>query len=148
MKKRNETPRNATPDRLTPAQELAVAGLLAGKTITDAAADAQVDRATVHRWLRTDAAFIARLNAERLDLRRAAYGRLEKLAEAAVGCLERAVVSGDAKIALEIVRDMGILVPSPIGPEDATEVGYELDRKTPGGQARQDLRELFGSMDG
>jgi transposase-like protein len=57
--KRNGTPQNATPESLTPAQDTAIVALLAGKTITDAATAAGVDRATVHRWLKDDLAFLA-----------------------------------------------------------------------------------------
>ena len=67
--KRDETPQNATPESLSPAQIAAVGAMLAGKTITDAAADAGVDRATVHRWGREDFAFQAAINAGRRELR-------------------------------------------------------------------------------
>jgi hypothetical protein len=78
---RNELPHNATLEPLTPIQETAIASLLAGKTVTDAAADAGVDRATVHRWLREHFGFRAALNAGRRELRKSVQTRLERLAE-------------------------------------------------------------------
>jgi hypothetical protein len=144
--KRNETPRNATPEHLTPAQELAIAALLAGKTVVDAAVDAGVDRATVHRWLKDDFDFQAAMNAGRRELRRVAYDRLERLAEKAVGCLEQAIDQGDVKAALEIVKGMGILAPSLIGSEDAAELAEEADFRAPGGESRRQLKELLAGL--
>jgi hypothetical protein len=54
---------------LTPEQDAAVAALLAGRTVTDAAAATGVDRTTVHRWLKKDFAFQAALNLGRRESR-------------------------------------------------------------------------------
>ncbi len=145
--KRNGTPHNATKlESLTPAQEIAIAGLLAGKSVTDTATDAGVDRATVHRWQKRDYTFQAALNAARRELRQTAYGRLERLAEKAVGCIEQAIDHGDVKAALEIVKGMGILAPSAIGSDDAADLAEEADFRAPGGESRRSLERLLAEL--
>ena len=122
---RNELPQNATLEPLTPAQETAVAALLAGKTITDAAADAGVNRATLHRWLRENFGFTAAVNAGRRELREGVQIRLERLAEKAAGCVEKAIDSGDVKAALEILKGLQVLSPLSIGSEDPAKLAEE-----------------------
>jgi len=144
MEKRcRETPRNATPDEsLTPTQDLAIAALLAGKTIT-AAGEASVDRGTVHRWLKEDFAFQAALNRGQRELRCVAYGRLERLAEKAVDTLERALDKGDAKAALGIVKGLGILAPSSIGSGDAPELAASAARAKAQAEAEAELAGIW-----
>jgi hypothetical protein len=73
---------NATPiDALSPSQETVLAVLLAGKSVTDAATAAGVDRTTVHRWLKEDLGFPAAFNRARRELREALTARLMALAE-------------------------------------------------------------------
>ena len=142
--KRNGTPQNAT---LEPAQITAVEALLAGKTVTDAAAAAGVDRATVHRWLREDYPFQAAINAGRRELRDATYGRLERLAVKAADCLEKAIEGGDVKAALEIVKGMGILAPDPIGSENAAELAEEADVAAKEKQGADSRRMKIAELD-
>lgn len=52
-------------DRLSPAQDVAIAALLRGCTITEAARQAGVERQTCSRWFNNDPEFIAALNRER-----------------------------------------------------------------------------------
>jgi hypothetical protein len=102
--------RNATPAAdLTPSQEKALAALLAGKSVTDAATVGEVDRTTVHRWLKDDFAFQAALNRGRRDLREAMQARLMGLAEKAAECVERSITEGDGKAALALLKGLGLL---------------------------------------
>ncbi len=74
---------NATQKRqrldLNDSQVNALAALVAGKNVTQAAEIAEVDRTTVHRWLREDWDFQAALNQERRDLMKAVEGKLPEL---------------------------------------------------------------------
>src|SRR5215510_13573473 len=103
--------RNATPatDSLTPTQEKALAALLAGKTVTAAATAAEVDRTTVHRWLKDDFTFRAALNRGQRDLREAMQARVMGLAEKASLFVERAITEGDGKTALALLKGFGLL---------------------------------------
>ena len=104
-------PHNETPnaDALTPNQEKALSALLAGKSVTDAAAAAEVDRTTVHRWLKDDYGFRAAFNRERRRLREAMQSRLMTLAEKATECVERSISDGDGKAALALLKGLGLL---------------------------------------
>ena len=145
--RRHETPYNATVlEPLTPAQETAIAALLAGKTITDAAADAGVDRATVHRWLREDFTFTAAFNAGRRELREGVQTRLERLAEKAAAAVERAIDNGDVKAALEILKGLQVLAPVPMGSEDPGELAEDDRLKALEQAGRRRNREMFARM--
>src|SRR3954470_11486988 len=123
------TRQNATPTGggLTPAQEGAVAALLAGKTVTEAAAAAGADRTTVHRWLKDDFAFLAAYNRGRREMREALQGRLMALADKAVGAVESAVAAGDGKAALALLKGLGLLPgrATGIGSDDPEELASE-----------------------
>ena len=47
---------------ISPAQEMAIAALIRGATVTDAATEAGVSRQTVSEWRNHDPEFIAALN--------------------------------------------------------------------------------------
>jgi hypothetical protein len=124
---------------LTPAQERALAALLTGKTVTAAADDAQVDRTTVHRWLKDDFVFQAALNRGRRDLYEALRVRLMTLADKAVECLERSLAEGDGKTALEVLKGLGML------PGKAQNVGSDDPEDLAGDARRADvLRGMLG----
>ena len=92
-----------------PPQIAALEALLAGSNVTDAAAAAGVDRSTLHNWRRKNFAFQAALNAGRYDLRQAIAHRLERLANNATECVDKAVRGGDVKAALEIVKRLNVV---------------------------------------
>ena len=115
---------------MTPAQETAVAGLLAGKSVTDAAADAAVTRETVHRWLRENFAFQAELNRGRRELRESVQTRLERLAGKAAACVEKAIDGGDTKAALEVLKGLGASAPPSIGADDPAGAGSRSGNST------------------
>jgi hypothetical protein len=140
---RHETPRNAT---LSPTQAIAVAALLAGKTVTAAAADAGCDRATVHRWLREDHVFRASLNAGRRELRDAVTCRLERLAEKAAECVEKAIDDGDVKAALGVLKGLQVLAPAAIGSADPTELAADDQLHALEQAANRQQREVFARM--
>ncbi len=118
---------NAT---LSDGQERALASLLAGKTVTTAAADAGIDRTTLHRWLKSDFAFQASLNRGRRELRDAMQARLLALAEKAGGVVETALNEGDRKTAMDILRGLGLLTgePGQIGSDDALELAHDAEQ--------------------
>jgi hypothetical protein len=121
---------NATPanDALSPNQEKALAALLAGKSVTEAAAAAEVDRTTLHRWLKEDFDFKAALNRGRKDLREAMHARLMVLADKAAGCVEKD--NGDGKVALALLKGIGLLSGEPVkvGSDDPQRLAIEACR--------------------
>lgn len=115
----NGTQQNAT---LTAPQEAAITALLTGSNISEAAGWAEVDRTTIHRWLREDFAFQAELNRRKHELRSGLQDRLMRLAGKATACVEAAVDAGDARMAMTLLKDLGILSPPEIGSEIADEL--------------------------
>jgi hypothetical protein len=115
---------------LTGAQQIALEQLLGGATMTAAANAASVDRSTVWRWQQHDANFIAELNRRRSELRAAHEARLGSLVDRALTAVEKALESGDARIALRVLRGVGLLdgASPEIGPSDPDQVVYEAER--------------------
>jgi hypothetical protein len=144
--KRNGTPQNATLEPLTAAQETAVAALLAGKTVTDAAGVAGVDRTTIHRWLREDFTVQAAVNAGRRELREGVRSRLERLAEKASECVERAIDGGNVKAALAILNGLEVLTPTRIGSENPAELAEEADLSAQEREGKKRWRARFAGM--
>ena len=74
---------NGTPGEISPARREAIAALVAGATITAAAAAVGVGRTTLHRRLREDEV-VAELNGAKHEAADAIRGELRRLAPAAV----------------------------------------------------------------
>lgn len=86
---------------LTAAQEKALAALLEGKSVSQAAKRAGVARSTVYGWLRQDD-FVAQLRAGEGRLLDGAVRRLLVLQDAAIGTLEAILGNPDASNATRL----------------------------------------------
>src|SRR5215510_15130517 len=85
---------NATPTTgPSPLQHQAILALAGGASITSAAEAAGVDRSTIYRWLRDDAAFVVELNRAKRDHLDRVRGELRSLASDAVKALRDLVTS-------------------------------------------------------
>jgi transposase-like protein len=106
---------------LTGAQLNALAALLGGASITDAATAAGVQRQTVHEWLR-QAQFVIVLNTGRAELWELQQNALRALGDKANAVLDTAMDSDDAGVALKaalgVARAIAALGP-PHGPKTA-----------------------------
>jgi hypothetical protein len=131
----NETSGNGSaplpPDTLEPGQEIALAALLAGKPLGEAAAAASCHRSTLWRWLQADPAFMARYNRGRLELIDQARAELLTLAAKAVAVLRETLEAGDPSMRFKAaVRTLELLgcdgKPPVIGPTDPAEVAEDL----------------------
>ncbi len=94
---------------LTPPQMKALAAILAGNSITRAAEIAEVDRSTVHRWLRVDWNFKAALNQERRLFSDAIEAQLLRIAQNAAKAVSEAIDGGDTQAALTVLKGLGLL---------------------------------------
>jgi hypothetical protein len=88
---------------------LSVVALAGGQTLSSAAEAAGVNRVTLWRWLKTDPAFAHAYRQWKLELRESSEAQLLRVGERAVAAVARATEAGDAKIALAILREMGLL---------------------------------------
>jgi DNA-binding CsgD family transcriptional regulator len=112
---------------ITPEQERALALMSNGKTAKEAAAGAGVSRATLYRWLRDDPAFVAAWNAWQRDQRQATRAQLLGMTGEAVDAVRAAVQKGDGRLALAMLKAMGLLTERSVGSEDVELVGRQLD---------------------
>jgi hypothetical protein len=133
METRNGSPTPApSPERIAPtlsqAQTAALEALLQGKTVTEAAAAARVDRSTVHAWLREHLPFQAALNRGRREVEDAVVERLARLATDAADCVTRAVRDGNVKAALEVLKTQKLLAPRKIGSDDLELLAEEEEK--------------------
>lgn len=94
---------------LTDKQELVLTRLLAGDTVTGAAAAGGVHRSTVHNWLTADLAFIAAYNAGKAALKEEAAISVLSLVPAAVTAVRGALEGADGKTGLAVLRGLGLL---------------------------------------
>jgi hypothetical protein len=97
----------------TPAQERAIAALVAGKTATEAAAEAGVDRRTLYRWSRDDTVFITSLNLARVDLAAAVRDKLAALGAAAVEVVREVMQSQDTPARVRLAAALAVLERAP-----------------------------------
>jgi hypothetical protein len=124
---------------LSPPQQTAIQLLTSGHTLVASATAAGVNRVTLYRWLKRDPAFVAAYNAWQKDVIDTARGRILALSGLAVTTVARAMSTGNAKVAVEILKSMGILDRAEPGSTDATEV--ERKQKLEDLQAKTKLRK-------
>lgn len=102
---RDTSQQNATVfERITEPQVLAIEALMNGSSMTAAALAAGVDRTTVHRWRKDDAAFQSALATARRERWDELSALSLHLAVKAAAVIERALDDGDVKAALWILR--------------------------------------------
>jgi hypothetical protein len=99
---------------LSPHQLTAIEHLLAGETVTAAAAAARVTRETLHRWRRTDRQFIVTLESRRAELRESFRARLLSIAWRALANVALAVDQGDVRTSILVLRGTGLLAGAPL----------------------------------
>jgi hypothetical protein len=134
--------RNAPPGRsplfapvapVTPKQSEVLALLVGGASFTQAAAVAGVDRATVYRWRKYDANFIASLNAAIRDIDEARRQNLKLLAGEATRTVGRLIRSRRTPVAVKARLCMQVIElvetdPTPPGPDDPNAIKAEIGK--------------------
>lgn len=134
-----------TSPALTPQQETAIASLLTGATLAKAAEAAGVDRTTLWRWLKTDAAFVAEHNRARKEQRDAAQLEVRSLASQAVSTIRELMTNPLAPSAIRLKAALAVLDASKadegFGFDDPADVEREWQR-------RQHQRHLMDAING
>jgi hypothetical protein len=97
--------------RLKPQQVKAVALILTGCGLGDAAERVGVSRATLHNWTHHNEEFMAAMESWRNDMRRATRTRLIAMSNLGVKAISQALESGDARVALTMFKGLGVLSP-------------------------------------
>ena len=131
---RDIMPRIATlPSLPSVPQEKVLIALLSGSCVTTAAKAGGVNRATVHRWLADDPAFIAAYNSYRLEMVEAVRQEIRFLAADATQAL-RAVLNDEATPAAVKLKAAGdvlklVLGEKLTGPTNAEDVEAAMQRR-------------------
>jgi hypothetical protein len=117
------------PETLTSAQGIALASLLAGKTMTTAARAAGVNRSTVWRWLHNDPEFIAFYNSARVEMSLSVQQSLRLISAQAVVTLRRLMTRKSVPDATKLAAAQAVLkvTSAPVeGPTDVDEAKSEI----------------------
>jgi DNA-directed RNA polymerase specialized sigma24 family protein len=104
------------------AQQTALELLVTGKSIAETARSAGVSRTTIYQWMRKDPVFRAAYNEWHDQLRESSRSRLLMLTEKATDAVEKAVEGGNARMAMQLLKGMGMVRDLPPGPTDPAEV--------------------------
>ena len=94
---------------LTAIQSEVLSALLSGETIKAAAELADVDRSTVHRWLRDDWDFQAARNRGIEAIQSATITGLQALAQSALEAVQNSIRDGDQQTAINVLKGLGVL---------------------------------------
>ena len=101
-------------DNLSSSQIKALSALLAGETVVRAAEISQVDRSTVHHWLRDDWEFQAARNRAHRAIQEATRTSLLALTQDALDAVGAAISNGDIQTAINVLKGLGFLSGSQI----------------------------------
>jgi len=135
---RRDTVRQNATDSTDANQALAIEALVSGSTVTAAAEQAGVSRATLHRWLASDHVFLAALNDRKTEVLAEVRGQLRSMAAEAVAVYRRVLdpkgpfipTAVRLKAAGAVLAMIGADTPERVGSSDPDKVLDELD---PGG---------------
>jgi hypothetical protein len=137
-------------EALEPAQELALAALLAGKPLGEAAAAAGCHRATLWRWMTGDPRFMARYNAGRREMADQARTELLTLGQSAIKAIRETLESPDPalrfKAAVKTLELIGCDGSPPAGPTDPEEVAEALESEAMGRDQQRETNRILRSL--
>ena len=133
---------------LSSSQMKALSALLAGETVIRAAEISQVDRSTVHRWLRDDWAFQAALNRAHLAIQEATRTSLIAIAQDALQTVGTAISNGDTRTAIIVLKGLGFLSGSPAqyGSADPKVLREESDLSTLENRSARNQRSMLATL--
>jgi AcrR family transcriptional regulator len=105
--------------------------ILSGKTVKESAAMAGVSRNTVYRWLKSDPEFRAAYNRWHDEMEESSRSKLRMMTDLAAGTLRAGLEKGDARLALQLLKGLGLVRPEGERLLDAADVKMraELDEK-------------------
>ena len=127
-------------------QVRALAVIVRGGAIAEAAAAAGVDRATLYRWRKSDAQFIAALNAWRQEQQLHAKDRLLGLASAATDAVAGTLARGDGRLGMRVLKELACTGTGPTEPTDPARV-FGKDPDAPKDAVTQWYELLFKTIE-
>jgi len=109
-------------EQLPPEQQTALELLVGGKAVAETARQVGVSRSTVFRWLKNDPVFRAAYNQWQEEIQSSCQSRLMTMTDKAADALEKSLEGGDGRLALQLLKGMGMIKERAVGPTDAEEV--------------------------
>jgi hypothetical protein len=133
---------------LTPAQQNAVALLVAGKNDTETAAALGLNRVTVTRWRLYSPAFQAELNVRRAEVWAVGAAKLQALVSEVLDVIAEGLREGDSLSRLAVAREVLKLAGAPpvpsVGPTDPdTIVRRAVHERRRAAESENDRREII-----
>jgi len=107
---------------LTTKQQAALELLVAGRSVAETAREVGVGRTTMFRWLKSDAHFQAAYNRWQHEVHSSCCSRLLALTDKAVDVIDMSLTTNDARIAMQLLRGMGMIKEKAAGAVDSMEV--------------------------
>jgi len=117
---------------LRPRQRAVLAMLSDGRSIADVASDARVSKRTIFRWLRKDPHFRAAYNRWRREIDLSVRSKVIASADAAADAMHAAILAGDAKLAMSLLKQLGLLQPPAHGAIVPTNAAIEMQNEIDG----------------
>jgi len=102
-------PLDTAVEHLTIPQRAALTAIIEGRTVTAAAREARVHRATVHRWLQKNPVFRAAYNAWEHESKTNTTSRLLAIVTKALDAVTWSIDEGDGRLAYTLLKDLGLL---------------------------------------
>ena len=96
-------------EHLTTPQRAALTAIIEGRTVTAAAKEAGVHRATIHRWLKSNPVFRAAYNAWEHESKTNTMSRLLAIVKKALDAVTWSIDEGDGRLAYTLLKDLGLL---------------------------------------
>jgi len=116
-------------EHLSAPQNEALAALVAGKTVKDAAEIAGIHRATLHRWITTEPLFRAAYNAWQHEARESSKARLLSVAQTALDSVAQTIQAGNPRLAYNLLKDLGLLSKLKEGLTDPELLRQQIERE-------------------
>lgn len=116
-----------SPDLLPAEQRQALELLVQGRSVAETAQSVGIARRTIYNWLQKDPTFQTAYNQWHQDMKENCRTRLLMLTGKATAALAKALEAGDANIALQLLKGIGMLTPTPDRPTDEDEVRKQAD---------------------
>ena len=134
---------------MRPKKRTAFEALRGGSTFRQAAEAAGVNRATLYRWVQSDPKFRAAYNAWQQELVESSRARLLTFVEQAVEVVGKAIIRDDRKVAMGMLRQLGIMRAPNRKPTDPETLAIQMDldhRREHYRLSEQMARHLLGKM--
>ena len=139
---------DGTLGQLSGEQRMVIEWMTAGQTAMAAATAAGVARSTVYRWMKADPNFLAAYNQWQSDVLATAKARLVAATDVAVSAVVGSMAKGDAKTAMALLKQLGLLKSPAAGPIDPELIAQSQrdDRHREMMQAMEDHEDALAGL--